>query len=87
MTRFDTPRRKVVVVAEKSPVVPKRRQTTGDGVYPYGMRFSAIQCDYLRLFVLDRFITDPLYQRLNLRPVRPMAIVHVHHGAAFLAPR
>ena len=42
MTRFDTQRRKFVVVAEKSPVVPKRRQTTGDGVR------DAIQCDSVR---------------------------------------
>ena len=49
MRRADTQRRKVAVVAEKSPVVPKSRQTTGDGVYPYdGMRFSAIQCDSVR---------------------------------------
>ena len=82
MRRFETQRRKVVVVAEKSPVVPKSRQTTGNGVYPYGMRFSAIRCDYLRLFVLDRLVPDSLHQRLNLVPVAPMAVVHVHDGAA-----
>ena len=41
-------RRKVVMVDEKSPVVPKRRQTTGNGVYPYR--------------ILDRLVTDPLHR-------------------------
>ena len=51
---------------------------------------DAIQCDSVRLsrlFVLDRLVTKPLHQRLNLVPVAPVAVVHVHHGAAFLAPR
>lgn len=126
MKGFDTQRRKFAVVAEKSPVVPKRRQTTGNGVYPYRMptparhplRISVSvwftdRAGVLRhgavalVLVFTDFLEHPVavvpaftlgadvlvrltlgrLQRLNLRPVRPMAVVQIHHGAVFRGPR